>query len=222
MTRFQKKQQDALAAFQKEMNQFGLYVNTRVFGGMYSDDEKYFCLEAGTNAQPVKGNKALIEKIKAAGYIVVKSRQTDETGRNVYVFWVMKIYRILREENDAQEYTEKPERPVPFRPEIGKTYDNRGGGRFRCLWSSQPGAAFTGATFINVKSGWKFQAAGIRRYSDGTIEWDCSNGGHFDTEEINPCNCLNCGRQGCVHRGTFRRLPIDEGGLGLCPNLKED
>ena len=95
MTRFQKKEQDALAAFQKEMNQFGLYVNTRVFGGMYSDDEKYFCLEAGTNAQPVKGNKALIEKIKAAGYIVVKSRQTDETGRNVYVFWVMKIYRML-------------------------------------------------------------------------------------------------------------------------------
>ena len=113
MTRFQKKEQDALAAFQKEMNQFGLYVNTRVFGGMYSDDEKYFCLEAGTNAQPVKGNKALIEKIKAAGYIVVKSRQTDETGRNVYVFWVMKIYRILREENDAQEYTEKPPRTVP-------------------------------------------------------------------------------------------------------------
>ena len=72
------------------MNQFGLYVNTRMFGGMYSDDEKYFCLEAGTNAQPVKGNKALIEKIKAAGYIVVKSRQTDENGRNVYVFWVMK------------------------------------------------------------------------------------------------------------------------------------
>ena len=95
MTRFQKKEQDALAAFQKEMNQFGLYVNTRVFGGMYSDDEKYFCLEAGTNAQPVKGNKALIERIKAAGYIVVKSRQTDETGRNVYVFWVMKIYRML-------------------------------------------------------------------------------------------------------------------------------
>ena len=113
---------------------------------------------------------------------MVKSRQSDGNGRNVYVFWVMKIYRILREENDAQEYTEEPERPVPFRPEIGKTYDNRGGGRFRCLWSSQSGAAFTGATFINVKSGWKFQAAGIRRYSDGTIEWDCSNGGHFDVE----------------------------------------
>ena len=63
---------------------------------------------------------------------------------------------------------------VRFKPEIGKTYRNHGGGTFRCLWSSD-----TGATFINTKSGWKFSATEVIQYSDGSIEWAWSSGGHF-------------------------------------------
>ena len=218
MTNAQKKANDAREAFQKEMDTYGLKVE---YGSSCRYDADARIVTFSTVAHPAKGQQGLIEELRAAGYEVRKYREEDKEGKKCLTFKAYKTVKIKTEADDAQEYTEKPERPVPFRPEIGKTYDNRGGGRFRCLWSSQPGAAFTGATFINVKSGWKFQAAGIRRYSDGTIEWDCSNGGHFDTEEINPCDCLNCGRQGCVHRGAFRRLPIDEGGMGLCYNLKE-
>lgn len=174
MTRFVKKEFDAADAFQLEMKQFGLCVNKRAFGGTYSTDGKYFCLELGTIPEPVKGQKALIEKLKAAGYSAMECSRYDANGRRYFAFWVVKIFRILREENDAQEYVEEPERPVLIQPEIGKTYANRGGGMYRCLWSDK-----NGATFINTKSGWKFQAVGVRQYKDGTIEWDCSNGGYF-------------------------------------------
>lgn len=173
MTKFVKKERDAQAAFQLEMNQFGLYVNSGSCCGMYSTDGKYFCLEVATNRQPLKGNKELIEKLKAAGYTVMKTSHYQD-GRRYFVFWVVKIFRILREEDDSQEYVEQPERPVLIQPVIGKAYANRGGGLFRCLWSDK-----NGATFINTKSGWKFQAVGVRQYKDGTIEWDASNGGHF-------------------------------------------
>lgn len=103
MTRFVKKEFDAAEAFQLEMNQFGLRVNTRAFSGTYSTDEKYFNLEVGTEPQPVKGQKALIEKIKAAGYTVWKWRK-DYKGS--FVFRVVKVFPILREENDCEEYTE--------------------------------------------------------------------------------------------------------------------
>lgn len=33
------------------------------------------------------------------------------------------------------------------------------------------------------------------------------------------CDCSKCKRRNCPHRGAFRRLPREEGGLGLCPNL---
>lgn len=71
------------------------------------------------------------------------------------------------------------EYPKLFKPVIGKTYINHGGGEFRCLWSSE-----TGETFINTKSGWKFTAHGCRQYEDGTIEWDYSEGGYFDKEGL--------------------------------------
>ena len=34
------------------------------------------------------------------------------------------------------------------------------------------------------------------------------------------CNCCRCERKECIHRGAYRRLPQEIGGLGLCPNLK--
>lgn len=39
-------------------------------------------------------------------------------------------------------------------------------------------------------------------------------------EEYMKCYCPECERKDtCIHSGAFRRLPVVEGGLGLCPNL---
>lgn len=119
MTRFFKKELNALDAYQCEMNQFGLHVNKTGFGGSYSSDGTAFNLEARTNPTPVKGNKALIEKIEAAGYCVWTWMTKDwETGRRYYVFSVVKIMPIQRDERDAEEYT-------PYGYVNGKPVDSR-------------------------------------------------------------------------------------------------
>lgn len=38
-------------------------------------------------------------------------------------------------------------------------------------------------------------------------------------EEYKKCYCSECDNKTCIHRGTFRRIPMVDGGLGLCPNL---
>ena len=40
-------------------------------------------------------------------------------------------------------------------------------------------------------------------------------------EEYQKCDCTQCSKTDCIHRNAFRRVPIIDGGLGLCPNLKE-
>lgn len=36
-------------------------------------------------------------------------------------------------------------------------------------------------------------------------------------------DCRSCTRPDCIHRDAFRRLPLEEGGLGLCPgHMTED
>ena len=39
-------------------------------------------------------------------------------------------------------------------------------------------------------------------------------------EEYQKCYCETCNNKKCIHRATFRRFPETDGGLGLCPNLK--
>jgi len=34
------------------------------------------------------------------------------------------------------------------------------------------------------------------------------------------CYCPKCEKTECIHRDTYRRMPREIGGLGLCPNLK--
>lgn len=41
-------------------------------------------------------------------------------------------------------------------------------------------------------------------------------------EEYQKCDCTECEREKCIHRDAYRRLPEIDGGLNLCPNLKED
>ena len=39
-------------------------------------------------------------------------------------------------------------------------------------------------------------------------------------EEYQKCDCTECKKEECLHRGAYRRLTEIDGGLGLCPNLK--
>lgn len=41
-------------------------------------------------------------------------------------------------------------------------------------------------------------------------------------EEYKKCCCPECKRENCFHRDMYRRIPKIDGGLGLCPNLKEE
>ena len=41
-------------------------------------------------------------------------------------------------------------------------------------------------------------------------------------EEYKKCCCQRCMKEDCIHRDAYRRLPEIDGGLGLCPNLKEE
>ena len=69
------------------------------------------------------------------------------------------------------------ENPQRFTPDVGKIYENAGGGRYICLNILNTG---DGAWMQNVASGWTCRGIGIVRYEDGTIEWDYSTGGHFE------------------------------------------
>ena len=40
-------------------------------------------------------------------------------------------------------------------------------------------------------------------------------------EEFQKCDCTHCNKKDCIHRNAFRRVPVIDGGLGLCPNLKQ-
>ena len=55
----------------------------------------------------------------------------------------------------------------PYWPSRGAVYRNHGGGIGVC------------ARMENVESGWTFQANGIHRYPDGSIDWNFSTGGRF-------------------------------------------
>ena len=54
-------------------------------------------------------------------------------------------------------------------------YRNAGGGSYLC----KRARGSESARMVNVKSGWDFIAHGLRRYFDGSIEWDYSTGGCF-------------------------------------------
>ena len=46
-------------------------------------------------------------------------------------------------------------------------------------------------------------------------DWKCSY------EEYKLFYCPDCDKKDCIHREAYRRVPVVDGGLGLCPNLKE-
>lgn len=65
-----------------------------------------------------------------------------------------------------------------FAPSKGSTYNNLGGGCYRCVGTG----GFLGrydAQMQNTTSGWTFTARGIGIYEDGKIDWDYSTNGYF-------------------------------------------
>lgn len=40
-------------------------------------------------------------------------------------------------------------------------------------------------------------------------------------EQFQKCDCTECDKEDCPHKYAFRRVPEIDGGLGLCPRLKE-
>lgn len=52
-------------------------------------------------------------------------------------------------------------------------------------------------------------------------EFEKNTGWAMSYEEWLKCYCPECDTKAeCPHRDCFRRLPVIDGGLGLCPNLK--
>lgn len=65
-----------------------------------------------------------------------------------------------------------------FIPEVGKVYENAGGGFYECTRSVtayDPPAI----TMKNIRSGWTCDVHGLGIYPDGRIDWDRSSGGRF-------------------------------------------
>lgn len=83
-------------------------------------------------------------------------------------------YSVRDSEHDRKEEVTQME-GKRIKPNVGTVYQNRGGGKFRCMDTFNGGAVMQ-----NIESKWTFRANGVIQYEDGTIEWDYSTGGRFD------------------------------------------
>ena len=55
-----------------------------------------------------------------------------------------------------------------------------------------------------------------QKVAAGDLGWKCSY------EEYAACYCPKCDRkESCIHANAFRRMPVIDGGLGLCPRLAD-
>ncbi|MFG6378265.1 MAG: hypothetical protein K1W19_08130 [Lachnospiraceae bacterium] len=53
-------------------------------------------------------------------------------------------------------------------------------------------------------------------------QFENNTGWKMSYEEFQKCDCGSCKKEDCPHRGAYRRVPTIDGGLGLCPNLKDN
>lgn len=71
-------------------------------------------------------------------------------------------------------------------PEIGKEYEHKISGTFRCLSIdnemslSLNGVSGKSAVLQNTETGWTFLAHGVNMYENGTIDWEFSTQGRFE------------------------------------------
>ena len=54
-----------------------------------------------------------------------------------------------------------------------------------------------------------------REHFENNTNWKMSY------EEFQKCDCTQCNNKDCIHRDAFRRVPVIDGGLCLCPKQKE-
>lgn len=64
----------------------------------------------------------------------------------------------------------------------GDVFEHRSGVKFVCI--AEDLTPTNAPTLKNLSSGWTFQAHGVGRYDDRTIDWDYSTGGYFDEEKL--------------------------------------
>lgn len=117
-TRQMQREQDQLDAFQKEMNDYDLAVMNSTSGRYNEDSSRYF-LTMRTEAEPVKGNKELIDQLIADDYKVDKSTRETRDGRRFYVFIVEKTVEI-ETANGADIVKEVEINPAPKKEETKK------------------------------------------------------------------------------------------------------
>lgn len=91
-------------------------------------------------------------------------------------------------------------------PTVGRIYTNRNGGLYRCTGNVvcpdgvEPERSLAlgehRASMIRLTDGWAIEAHGIHQYEDGTVEWNYSSKGSFQSERLARC------WQKCKENGT--------------------
>ena len=72
-------------------------------------------------------------------------------------------------------------------PEIGKEYEHKSGGIYKCIGIdnemslSSNGNSGKSAVLQNTDTGWTLLAHGVNMYENGTIDWEFSTQGRFET-----------------------------------------
>lgn len=103
MTNFEASRRIAAGRAQQLMDPYGLEINTSTSSGHYTDNSlTCFALSLHTKRRPVRGNKALIEKLRTDGFLVETFRTTDPfSGVAFMEFIVIITQRILTGEVKA-------------------------------------------------------------------------------------------------------------------------
>lgn len=107
MTNFIKREHDLIAEFQKEMDDYGLEVNSST-GGRYSGDMKTFHMVINTKPVPAKGQKKLMNELKELGYTVIYH---STPGASYMSFTVEKCVAMECRPDDGDEYVEPQQEP---------------------------------------------------------------------------------------------------------------
>ena len=64
----------------------------------------------------------------------------------------------------------------------GDVFEHKSGGKYICV--AEDLTPNNAPTLQNLLSGWTFQAHGVGRYDNNTIDWDYSTGGYFDEKKL--------------------------------------
>ena len=98
-----------------------------------------------------------------------------------------------------------------FVPVEGQIYKNRNGSAYRCTGNEtypdavkEKTAVSLGkhwASMVRLTDGWSIRVHGVHQYEDGTIEWNFSSGGSFQSDALPRCqkDCKSSGTDLCTY-----------------------